>query len=176
MSEIECRYRVSPALLEAAINAGAAGKGRGQRPAWWIPMWVVVGVAIGFAVVVAGSLYDTKVPALAIFFGSAGFLAGLALWQVTWKQQLLGILAAHEEAAEKAGEVVSRFGPDGIDSRSALGQSFSKWPGIGAVLEIPGGTAIRMGATSMPVPDEALPEGMGGPEFRARLDSWRVAG
>ncbi|SIO21734.1 hypothetical protein [Vannielia litorea] len=173
MSAIECRYRVSSALMAAAIRAGAEGKGRKPRPGWWPGFMAGLCIAGGLTLAVLLQGSGVEVPWQPILGFGLGAATVLGVWQLTYSRQLRRIMAEHDAAAAAAGEIVSRFGPEGIETRTALGQSFNHWGGVGAVHEIPGGTAVQMGLMTMPVPDSALPRGMTGRVFRAALDGWR---
>ncbi|MFY0636248.1 MAG: YcxB family protein [Vannielia sp.] len=175
MTVIECRYRVSPEMLMAAIGAGRTPRGGRRRPGWFFPLCVAGGVVIGLLAVAVQEALGVQISGAVVLAFCLGFLAGLGLWQISWMRRARQIAAAHEEVAEAAGDVVSRFGPEGIESRSQVGQSFHHWGAVTGISEIAGGTALRLGAIAMPVPDSALPEGMGGAVFRAALEGWKGA-
>lgn len=76
----------------------------------------------------------------------------------------------------RQGEVRVTLGPAGIEAQTDLALTRSAWSAVAEVSEGPRATLIWIGALSaMPVPDDALPEGVDRAELKRRIAIWRGA-
>ncbi len=141
------------------------------------------------AVAVAGCLaLVTAISAAPILFGlsdSDGFM--LSLWGaiaamfsalvVIFPYVKRTRIAADLATRVRQGEVRVTLGPEGIESVTDTARTYNKWPSISEVSEAPKATLLWIGALiAMPVPDEALPEGVDRTELLRRIEVWRVEG
>ena len=76
---------------------------------------------------------------------------------------------------DKAGQTEASFGPDGVTLQDAVSTRQMTWAAIDAIKARPGLTVLRSGISMTVVPDAALPDGMSGKTFRARLNGWKNA-
>jgi len=172
---IRLRCRMNPELSIRAMRAGIKEKPLRARRPWMrfavLIICVVLGMFGGNALARLGWMPPGEV---ALGFG-LGFLAALVLWQVTWSRQSRRVARRFERAQQIAGETEMELGPEGFTMRSQLGESRMRWAAVQAVFALAGGSALRIGATTIAMPDEALPEGMTPEDLRARIENWRAA-
>ncbi len=88
----------------------------------------------------------------------------------------------HKNAAKKAlekrnailGPTKVSFAADGITKENSIGRSAISWAKVTGTLDISTGTSLILAHTEvLPIPDEALPEGLNREEALTRIAKWR---
>lgn len=168
---ITITYREDPALLREAMTAWARAEAK-AKPDFWkkLGLSLLIGGAIGLA----ASLLDVDDFPQKMLWTLAGFLVGLVIWLGVAHHHQRKVLSLAMEGAEERGEVTAVLDSEGLRFSSGFGTSLTFWQGVHGVLALKAGTALRMGAVSYPIPDAALPPGLSGEEFRARIEFWRA--
>ena len=69
------------------------------------------------------------------------------------------------------------LGPEGIEAMTDLTFTQNRWDTVSAVSESPKAVLLWLGALiAMPVPDDALPDGVDRAELLRRIEQWRGEG
>lgn len=139
-----------------------------KRAVFWALVWFAIGALTLFL-----SVLDIAPSYVAAGLIGAAFLIGIfGYLQRTRMDRFWDVIGNHWD---KAGETEAVFGPDGMTLTDAVSRREFDWDAIDAVKGQRGVTVIRSGISMIAVPDGALPNGMTGKEFRARLGAWRQA-
>ncbi len=139
-----------------------------KRAIFWAVVWFLIGVLT----LVLG-LLDIAPSYVGAGLIGAGFLVGVfGYLQRTRMERFWDVIGQHWD---KAGEAVAVFGPEGMTLTDAVSLREMSWAGVDSVNSRRGVTVIRAAFSMIAVPDAALPEGMDGKAFRAKLDGWRSA-
>ena len=134
--------------------------------------WAVVWGLVGLLAMILAVLGLSPAFVLAGLIG-AGFLVGVfAYLQRTRMDRFWDVVGTHWD---KAGAARADFGPGGIHISDSVSRRELAWPAVDAIGAQRGVTIIRTGIAMIAVPDDALPEGMTGKAFRAKLEGWRNA-
>ncbi len=140
-----------------------------QRAIFWAVVWIAIGALAGAITIFGLSPYYV----LAGLIG-AGILVGVfAYLQRTRMSQFWNVIGSHWD---QAGETRAQFGPRGLTLTDSVSHRDLQWIAIDAITGVRGGTVLRSGISMTVVPDAALPEGLSGKAFRARLSAWRGQG
>ena len=170
MSEaIPLQYRADAALVLRAMAGGPEARA-GQR------LWAFVGFGVG-AVVSALAFASAAVwgldPAGMMLF-LLGFALCVVVWWIVGAQRRRALSALLAEFAGREGEVRGVAAPGGLELRSGLVETRFGWDAVDEIYPVAGGTALRLGAAVIAVPDGGLPEGMAPEAFRTALAEWRI--
>ncbi|QDC08116.1 hypothetical protein FHY55_02160 [Oceanicola sp. D3] len=166
--DISLRYRADAALILRAM-AGSPKDRATQR--WWSAVGFGVGALVAGLALFSASVWSLDAGGMLLVF--LGFALCILLWWLVGAQRQRGLAAQLTSYATREGEVTGTAGPGGLDLRSGLIESHINWAGVDEIYPVSGGTAMRLGAAVLAVPDAALPEGMSAEVFRTQLDSWR---
>lgn len=84
-------------------------------------------------------------------------------------------IAADLATRARQGEVRVTLGPEGVKSQTYIAFTRNTWDSVAEVSETPKATLLWIGALiAMPIPDEALPEGLDRAELLRRIKAWRA--
>lgn len=134
--------------------------------------WAVVWFLIGLLTLALSALDISPSYVFAGLIGAAFLIGVFAYLQRTRMSRFWDVVGAHWE---KAGETRAEFGPGGVTLTDEVSHRELSWAAIDAIKAIRGATVLRSGISMTAVPDAALPQGMDGKAFRARLADWREA-
>lgn len=145
----------------------------------------VTGIKVLSAVLVAGALmlwvFSGKyaaddVLATARWYGIGSLIAGGAIaFAAVFIVESKGFVLM-DEALKMQGKVHTRIDEFGVVAKSTHADYVYRWGAIRDVTEVEGGLCINVfGFTLVPVPDEALPDGLTRSDALARIRSWRQA-
>lgn len=112
---------------------------------------------------------------LALLWGAVATLIAVLLVVIPYVKKAM----ARADLATRArqGEVHVTLGPDGIEATTDIAYSKQNWDVVSVIAEAPKATLLWIGATmAMPVPDEALPQGVDRAELIRRIAIWRGEG
>ena len=109
-------------------------------------------------------------PILLVLFG---FLAGIAVWSITHKRQTKQIAHVAAQAHKDASPTTVTFTPQAITIQDLHTDVTTQWAAINDIIALPSGTALRIGASTVPNSDAALSSEMSPDAFRSQLEQWR---
>lgn len=132
--------------------------------------WAVVWALIGFLAMVITAAGLTPYYVLAGLIGAAFLIGVFGYLQRTRMERFWDVVGSHWD---KAGDGEAVFGPEGVVITDAVSRREYDWKAVDALKGVRGATVIRSGFSMVAVPDAALPDGVTGKAFRARLDGWR---
>jgi len=176
---IELKYQVpADLMLAAAYSSSLNPNGRRQSKSTKggsfksIVYWTIFFLALIYLFNLLHVVSPRKDLVLGGFFGMA---ASLALYMIicTRINGRLKRLAADREHLR--GETITTFGEIGFSYVTNHERYEVRWTGVDHIVELNGGTGIRIGAGTLPIPDSALPEGLSSEAFRSQLLQWKDA-
>ncbi|WP_027256445.1 hypothetical protein [Leisingera aquimarina] len=177
-AEITLSYRVSQELYSSAVGQRAAYFTKSNRSLKYlrtignIAYWIVVFVLL--VVFVQAVQAETKAHFAALGFFAGMFFVGVALWAlIFWTERQISKRAAEIEV--KRGTTHTTFSSEGISYCNDIEQYRLSWLGVDGAIELDGGTGVIYGPGFLPIPDDALPEGMSSDDFRKRIEEWVAA-
>ena len=137
-----------------------------KRAIFWAVVWLMIG-----ALTLALSVLDIAPSYVFAGLIGAAFLIGVFGYpQRTRMKRCWDVVGSHWD---KTGLTQAVFGSEGITSTDAVSEKHLSWVAIDAVKKRFGHTVIRSGISMTVVPDDALPNGMSGSEFRDQIAKWR---
>jgi len=137
---------------------------------WRVTFWTLAWLGI-LAIVMVGSALQIS---WAFIWGAvaAGFGIVILILQQSRMARFYSKLGEHWV---KTGDMRGTFDATGMRIVQKGIEMRFDWAAVDAVVRVRGGTVFRVGMTMITVPDRALPGGMTGEAFRARLKEWRGA-
>jgi len=174
--DITLRYEFDGALMQQAIVAWKSAGSKRKSPIRSFAMGGAIGLVLVAGMVVLLEFFPKSGLKIEHFSGA---LVGASLvflyWQWQHMRTVKQVLAITFKSETARGEMTCIIGASGLNFRSSFGDSLLKWVAIDVVYALKGGTGLRIGGQTIPLPDAALPEGMKAAEFRAQIEKWRVA-
>ena len=136
---------------------------------------ILLGVILGGFLVVLqfGFGVDLDTGDILTFAIGALMAITLIIWLV--KRQTDQLLKRVLEEEAKRGTTHARFGPEGVNFTSDLGELHLNWPAISEIVLFDTGTLLVTSVIAYPIPDAAMPEGLTPDAFRRLLENWRAA-
>jgi len=140
---------------------------------------VAVGGCLAFVMMIAAApiplgLSDYHGYLLSLWGAVAGLLAVLL---VIFPYVKGARISADLATRARQGEVRVALGPEGIEAMTDLTFTQNRWDTVSAVSESPKAVLLWLGALiAMPVPDDALPDGVDRAELLRRIEQWRGEG
>lgn len=169
--DIELEYELSPELQLKAAYGWSAHEGERGLPKFTfaqVIIWLLM-----FGSILAG--LQNWVPKNVAF----GFLLGLAVSAlVNMVTCLVGnqkIKALYGLRAQDTMRVLLKLSPQGFSTDDPLVTSRYSWPAVDAIVKLKDASGIRMGASTIAVPNTALPADLSPVAFRNKLREWMKA-
>lgn len=172
------RYRVDDALLhEAMVATGRALMRRrpaGGKTSGWRAVGLVLAILVGIAAVV--DLLRYAGVGVELLYLLIGLGAGFAIYSHFHDRGYRRIARLMAENPAYSGELTARLDRDGIEIRGGASLSRLDWRAVDDVLVLDSGAVALVVPTEMvPLPVEALPDGLTRAELIARIEAWRQA-
>ena len=168
---VELRYRMTPdTLFQAAFGWMVR---RPEGGAAFLPPWLLFVSLLLLAAILAD--HQAWLPPGV----SSGFILGIGLMLLS--SSLAGVLGnrrikgLYEKSYVGNIDVVARLDSDGVIFRDAKTEACYDWTAIDDVIALRSATGLRLGASTLSIPDSGVPPEMTPLELRQRIRDWIAA-
>ncbi len=165
---IELHYRMTPEVqFHAAFGWMVRRPERGVSS--FQPVHMALFLVVFFAVLADLQGWVTKGV-------SAGIVMGIGIMMVL--NCLFGLLAnarikrLYSNSYVGIADIVAQFDAEGVRFQDPMTRAFYDWRSVEEVIAVKNASGLRLGASTLAIPDNALPDNMTPKEFRGILRGW----
>lgn len=176
LDPLTLRYRVDADLLhESMVALGKASMARPDPDAK--PRTPFRAVMVWTLLLVCISAFIDLMEVSGARFEPLWIIAGIVTGLTIYHQYLV---RGYKRMAKQMmanpifeGELETRLGPDGIEVSSPGASARLDWSAVEGVLLLKEAVVLQVPATLLPIPGDAMPDGLSRKDFKRRIDAWR---